>query len=130
MVVLILLLLMLAIAVGLVLGNPNWRRQYLTTRIYRAFRRVMPPVSASEQAALDAGSVWWEGTLFSGRPDWGRLHNMGRPALSGEEQAFLDQDVAALCEQVDDWEITTRRFDFPRDLSTPEARGAAQRHPA
>ncbi|HLU80391.1 MAG TPA: acyl-CoA dehydrogenase [Burkholderiaceae bacterium] len=124
MVVLILLLLMLAIAVGLVLGNPNWRRHYLTTRIYRAFRRVMPPVSASEQAALDAGSVWWEGTLFRGRPDWGRLHNMGRPTLSGEEQAFLDQDVAALCEQVDDWEITTRRFDLPPEAwDTIKSRG-------
>ena len=34
------------------------------------FRKVMPPMSQTEREALEAGTVWWDGELFSGRPDW------------------------------------------------------------
>ena len=37
------------------------------------FRRILPQVSQTEQEALDAGTVWWDGELFSGKPDWKKL---------------------------------------------------------
>lgn len=110
---LLLLLLLLAVAAGVLLKHDAWRQTYLTTRIYRIFRRLMPPLSETEREALDAGTVWWEGELFSGKPAWKKLQQQGRPALSGEEQEFLDNDVAALCELVDDWEVTTQHFELP-----------------
>ena len=30
-------------------------------------------MSQTEQEALDAGTVWWDGELFSGKPDWNKL---------------------------------------------------------
>ena len=43
------------------------------TRVLAAFRKVMPPMSQTERDAIEAGTVWWDGELFSGRPDWRRL---------------------------------------------------------
>ena len=113
MYVLLALLVLLVIAAGLLLSNERWRRKYLTQRIYKIFRQVMPAISETEQEALDAGTVWWEGQIFNGKPDWKAMPNYGRPALSGEEQAFLDNEVATLCSMVDDWDITTQRYDLP-----------------
>lgn len=113
MYLLIVLLLLLVVGVGVVLSNDSWRQKYLTERVYRMFRRVMPPLSDTEKEALEAGTVWWEGQLFSGRPDWKAMPTFGRPSLSGEEQAFLEKQVATLCSMVDDWDITTQRFDLP-----------------
>ncbi len=38
----------------------------------------MPPMSQTERDALEAGTVWWDGELFSGRPDWRELLAMPR----------------------------------------------------
>src|SRR5262249_33764168 len=70
-------------------------------------------VSQTEQEALDAGTVWWDGDLFSGKPDWHKLLAYPRPQLSGEEQAFLDGPVEALCRRVNDWKITHELHDLP-----------------
>lgn len=110
---LLVLLLLLAVVAGVLLKHDAWRQKHLSSRIHRMFRRVMPPLSDTEREALNAGTAWWEGELFSGRPSWNKLQKLGRPALSGEEQAFLDNEVAALCELVDDWEVTTQRFELP-----------------
>ena len=42
-------------------------------------------LSEAEQEALDAGTVWWDGELFSGHPNWQRLLAYAKPALSAEE---------------------------------------------
>ena len=54
------------------------------------YRKIMPGMSDTEREALEAGTVWWEAELFSGRPDWHRLLGFPAPALTAEEQAFLD----------------------------------------
>ena len=50
-------------------------------------------MSDTERDALEAGTVWWEGELFTGNPDWRKLHDAPPPQLSAEEQAFLDGPV-------------------------------------
>lgn len=109
------LLLVVVVGAGLLLANEPWRQKYLTRRIYHVIRRVVPTLSDTEREALDAGTVWWEGQLFSGKPQWATLHSYGRAALSGEEQAFLDNEVEALCGMVNDWEITTQQYDLPAE---------------
>jgi acyl-CoA dehydrogenase len=37
------------------------RRLLISDRLYGLFRKALPRVSATEQEALDAGTVWWEG---------------------------------------------------------------------
>lgn len=89
------------------------RRRLVSEKALYQFRRVMPPVSQTEQEALDAGTVWWDGELFSGRPNWHTLLAYPRPQLNAREQAFLDGPVEQLCAMLNDWEITHERYDLP-----------------
>ena len=81
--------------------------------VFRLFRKVLPSVSQTEQEALDAGTVWWEGELFSGRPNWSTLLAYPKPSLSVDEQAFLAGPVNELCEMLNDWKISFEMHDLP-----------------
>ena len=103
------------IPVALLLTITPLRRSLLIRPLLSLYRSIMPGMSDTEREALEAGSVWWEAELFSGRPDWHRLLGFPAPALSAEEQAFLDGPTDELCAMISDWEITEEL----RDL-TPE----------
>lgn len=96
-----------------VLGIPFLRRLLVSGFALRLFRGILPQVSQTEQEALDAGTVWWDGDLFGGDPDWHKLLGYPRPQLSAEEQSFLDNEVEQLCAMLDDWDITHVRQDLP-----------------
>jgi acyl-CoA dehydrogenase len=96
-----------------VLTIPLLRRKLITDRILAVYRRILPDMSQTEKEAIDAGTVWWDGDLFSGKPDWDKLLGIPEPRLSAEEQAFLDGPVEELCAMCDDWEITHERQDLP-----------------
>jgi acyl-CoA dehydrogenase len=96
------------------LANPTLLRRVLVSRpLLGLFRRILPQVSQTEQEALEAGTVWWDGELFSGRPDWKKLLAYPKPKLTAEERAFLDGPVEELCRMVHDWEITHELNDLP-----------------
>ena len=98
------------------LNIPALRRGLISDRVLPLLRQALPPMSQTEKEALDAGTVWWDGDLFSGRPDWDKLHAMNLPQLSDEEQAFLDGPVEELCQMLDDWHITEERHDLPPEV--------------
>lgn len=100
-------------ALTLLLGVPRIRRSHITAPLYRQFRKVMPPMSRTEQEALEAGSVWWDAELFTGRPDWQRLLNLPNPRLNDAERRFLDEETDTLCRMLDDWRITHEDQDLP-----------------
>ncbi len=81
------------------------RRLLISDRLYAVFRKVMPAVSATEQEALDAGTVWWDAQIFSGRPRWRSLLKTPAPSLTKREQDFIDGPVDELCRMLDDWKI-------------------------
>jgi acyl-CoA dehydrogenase len=89
------------------------RRDVVTRRLLETFRRMLPRISQTERDALEAGNIWWEGDLFSGNPDWSKLLRLPAPALTQEEQAFLDGPTDELCRMLDDWEITHELADLP-----------------
>src|SRR5688572_26987211 len=89
------------------------RRALVTNRILAIYRRILPDMSQTEKEAIDAGTVWWDADLFSGKPDWDKLLAVPAPKLTAEEQAFLDGPVEELCAMCDDWEITHERQDLP-----------------
>ncbi|WP_455930702.1 acyl-CoA dehydrogenase [Pseudomonas fluorescens] len=99
----ILWVLIVAVAVPLLL--PDLRRQYFTKPLFSWFQKVLPPMSETERDAIDAGTVWWDGELFSGRPDWDKLLAYPKAQLTEEEQAFIDGPTEELCAMVSDWEI-------------------------
>jgi len=93
-------------AVALVVNVRPWRQQLISAPFLKQFRRMLPEISETEQVALDAGTVGWEGELFAGKPDWKILKKQPYLALTVEEQAFLDGPVEKLCLTLKSWEIT------------------------
>ncbi|MBT8117095.1 MAG: acyl-CoA dehydrogenase, partial [Gammaproteobacteria bacterium] len=103
------------IPVALLLTVTPLRQNLVMRPLLALYRKIMPGMSDTEREALEAGTVWWEAELFSGRPDWHRLLGFPAPALTAEEQAFLDGPTETFCSMVSDWEITEERHDL-----TPE----------
>ena len=103
-------------ALAVLLHADDWRRAYVTGPLLAFYRRQLPTLSDTEREAMQAGSVWWERELFSGRPDWQRLQDFADLPLRDDEQAFLDGPVERLCARLDDWRITHIDADLPPDV--------------
>ncbi len=99
-----------------ILNLISLRRALISDRVLALFKRIMPPISQTEQEAIDAGTVWWDGDLFSGNPDWQKLLQVPKPKLTPEEQAFIDGPVSELCAMLDDWKITHEHKDLPPEV--------------
>jgi len=81
----------------------------------KPFSKALPPLGDTERAALEAGTVGFEGRLFAGRPDFDALSAMGPNRLTEREQAFLDNEVRTLCHMLDDHAIDQAR-DLPPEV--------------
>jgi acyl-CoA dehydrogenase len=92
------------------------RANLLTKPIHKWAKGVLPALSQTESEALTAGEVWWEAELFSGNPDWSKLHEVKAPKLSDEEQAFFDGPCRELCGMIDDWTINQEAADLPANV--------------
>ncbi|MCC0039083.1 MAG: acyl-CoA dehydrogenase [Brucellaceae bacterium] len=92
------------------------RRNRITKPIFDWASKIMPPISETEREAIDAGTVWWDGELFTGSPDWDRLLAMPPASLSAEEQAFMDGPVRELCTMIDEWKIVWEDHDLPPEV--------------
>ncbi len=90
------------------------RREKITRPLLDIYRKMLPSMSDTEREALEAGSVWWDGELFSGMPDWDKLMSFPAPNLSEEEQAFVDGPCEELCRMIDDWAINHEIGDMPK----------------
>ena len=75
--------------------------------------RMLPSMSQTEKEALEAGTVWWDGELFTGKPRFEKLLASKAPQLTAEEQAFIDGPCEELCRMFDDWDVTHKRGDMP-----------------
>jgi acyl-CoA dehydrogenase len=94
------------------------RSQLLTRHLFRLISKAMPAMSSTEREALEAGTVSWEGDIFSGAPDFDKLIQAPTVHLTAEEQAFMNGPVAELCRMIDDWDITHVRSDLPPEVWT------------
>ncbi len=101
-----------ALVLALVFVGPL-RRALISDPLLALYRRILPDMSQTEREAIDAGTVWWDADLFSGRPDWDKLLAVPAPGLTPEEQAFVDGPCEELCAMCDDWEITHELQDLP-----------------
>ena len=110
------LLIGLIVIAGIVFFIRPLRYLLVSRPLLKIFQKVLPQVSQTEQEALDAGTVWWEGELFSGDPNWSTLLTYPKPQLSDEEKAFLDGPVEQLCEMLDEWKITRELHDLPPNV--------------
>lgn len=89
------------------------RLKLITGPMFGYFKRILPPLSATEQEAMKAGTVWWDGELFAGKPDWQKLHGYRLTKLTQAEQDFLDNQVNTLLSMVDDYQIVQHDHRLP-----------------
>ncbi len=95
---------------------PDLRIDWISRKAYSFMQKVLPPMNETEKVALEAGDVWWEGDLFQGNPDWNKMLQIAKPALTEEEQAFVDNETEELCSMLDDWDIVQKRKDLPPEV--------------
>jgi acyl-CoA dehydrogenase len=89
------------------------RKALITRPFLKTYLKLLPRMSQTEKEALEAGTVWWDGELFTGAPKWEKLLATRPPQLSAAEQAFLDGPCEELCRMLDEWDITHERADLP-----------------
>ena len=109
-------ILTLALALLWLLNLRPLRIALISRPFMKGYRRLLPSMSRTEREALEAGTVWWDGELFTGNPDWSKLRSLAAARLSAEEQAFIDGPCEELCRMLDDFDITHRRADLPPEV--------------
>ncbi len=92
------------------------RRKWISDPAFKMFKKVLPPLSSTEKEAMEAGSVWWDAELFSGKPNFKTLHQYPTPTLTAEEQSFIDNELATLLEMLDDQKIVKEDRDLPAEV--------------
>lgn len=110
------------VLLALLFAIPPLRRNAVSRFVMNAMKalKLIPKISPTERTALEAGVVWSEADLFSGKPNFKKLMQEPYPELSAEEKAFIDGPVTELCAMVDDWELFKTKemrpevFDFIR----------------
>ncbi|MGD1853159.1 MAG: acyl-CoA dehydrogenase [Leptolyngbyaceae cyanobacterium] len=96
---------------------PFIRQVVITAPIVKTIRffNLLPAISKPERAAIEAGTVWVDGELFSGKPNFKRMLAEPYPALNLAGQAFVEGPVEQVCRMATDWEIYQRR-DLPANV--------------
>ena len=106
----------LVVAALAALSVPGIRRGLLVKPLFKTIQGILPKVSATEQAALDAGTIGFDAELFSGQPDWDKLRSVPPITLTTEEKAFLDGPTNELCRMVNDWTIRHDTKEVPPEI--------------
>ncbi|HQU99023.1 MAG TPA: acyl-CoA dehydrogenase [Nitrosomonas sp.] len=109
-------ILIVVVITSVIVMVPVLRKTLVSQPVLQIFRRMLPQISQTEQEALDAGTVWWEGDLFGGKPDWKKLLSYPKPQLTEEEQAFINGPVEQLCSLLNEWKITHELKDLPPEV--------------
>ena len=88
---------------------------FVGRKAMKPFSEALPPIGDTERAALEAGTVGFEGQLFAGWPDFDALAAVGPSKLSEREKSFLKNEVTDLCRLLDDHAIDEAQ-DLPPEV--------------
>ncbi|MBK9495206.1 MAG: Acyl-coenzyme A dehydrogenase [Alphaproteobacteria bacterium ADurb.BinA280] len=102
--------------VALPLLHAPTRRHKLSAPLLKIYTKMLPQLSDTEKTALEAGTVGWEGELFSGMPHWKTLLSQPKPELSAEELAFINGPAEQVCQMNNDWEVCHERADLAPEV--------------
>ena len=99
------------VALGAVLLVPSLRMKLITSKLVNFINKkgLLPKISATEEAALQAGTNWVEADFFKAQVNFKEINAQKVTLLTQEEQDFLDNEVNELCEMTTDWEIFQNR---------------------
>jgi hypothetical protein len=118
---------------AVVFGVPGLRREVVTKPLMPVLAGALPRMGDTERIALEAGTVWWDGDLFSGDPAWRRLLEFTPRGLTDREREFLEGPVGRHAAAADEGavaraaELVDVGADEPRHLVAERPDGAAER---
>jgi len=92
------------LGVTVILNIPLFRQQLISNPLLVIFRKLKPKMSQTEEQALNAGDTWWERQIFQGNPNWREFNKIKLSRLSKEENAFLLNETATLCDKMSIWQ--------------------------
>lgn len=95
---------------------PEWRRNLISKPVMNWYAGLLPDMSDTESQAIEAGTVWWDREIMSGKPDWEYLRGLETGRLTEEERAFIDGPVQTLCSLIDDWQVEHEQRDLPEEV--------------
>jgi acyl-CoA dehydrogenase len=103
------------ILITLIFLVPFIRRHLITRFLVMLIKakKMLPEISETEKIALNAGNVWIEKELFSGKPDFHKIFKETYPKLTKEERSFVNGQVDKVCQMTDDWRVFNDR-DLPK----------------
>ncbi|MDJ0899783.1 MAG: acyl-CoA dehydrogenase [Xenococcus sp. MO_188.B8] len=99
---------------ALIFNIPQLRQKLITSYLVKIIKalKLLPKISDTERAAIEAGNVWVDGEYFSGKPNFKRLLKEPYPQITPEIRSFLGNQVEKVCQMATDWEIHQRK-DLP-----------------
>ena len=104
------------VSIATLLNHRKLRQKIVTAPFLSFYKKALPKLSETEKIALESGTVSWDGELFSGKPNFKKLHSIPAPQLSSDEQAFINGPVAELCSMVDEHKINHEKGDMPQEV--------------
>ncbi len=105
----------LTAGLAILFGYLPLRQELISEKLIGPVSAALPRIGETERIALEAGTVWFDGELFSGKPDWNVLLDYPLKPLSQEEQDFVDGPTEELCQLLDDFQIAQER-DLPEEI--------------
>ncbi len=96
---------------------PYLRRNIITKNIVKIIKKLnlLPRISDTEKIALTSGTVWVDGELFSGKPNFSWIFNQPYPKLSQSEKSFLENEVDDICKICNDYQVQIKK-DLPPEV--------------
>lgn len=91
--------------------SPSVRIKLISSKLVNFINKngLLPKISQTEQAALQAGTNWVEADFFKAEVNFKAINTQKVTTLTQEEQNFLDNEVNELCNMTTDWEIFQNR---------------------
>ena len=91
--------------------SPSVRIKLISSKLVNFINKngLLPKISQTEQAALQAGTNWVEADFFKAEVNFKAINAQKVTTLTQEEQNFLDNEVNELCSMTTDWEIFQNR---------------------
>ncbi|MSP33438.1 MAG: acyl-CoA dehydrogenase [Rickettsiales bacterium] len=104
-------------AFAIIFSLPFIRSIIVTKLIVAIIKKLglLPKISETEKIALTSGTVWVDGQLFSGKPDFKWIFSQKYPHLTVAEQSFLDNEVEEVCKMCVDYDVQRLR-DLPDNV--------------
>jgi acyl-CoA dehydrogenase len=99
------------LVVAVIFNVPILRSHVVSRWILKLMQalQLVPKISDTERTALEAGVVWVDADLFSGKPNFKKILQEPYPELTERESKLIKEKVDEICEKTNDWDLWETR---------------------